>query len=163
MQIDVRQAAADDWRAVRAVRLAALQESPDAFASTLERETAFVQDDWLRRLDGPGSTFLARPPDQASDPVGIIGGFPLEGTVELVSMWVAPPTRGSGVASALVDAVMHWARDVSPTVHLWVTETNQGARALYERCGFTYTDERQPLPSNPTLDEVRMARTTSVQ
>lgn len=163
MQIDVRQAAADDWSAVRAVRLAALQESPDAFASTFDREAAFAEQDWLGRLNGPGSTFLALRSGQTSDPVGIGGGFPREGTVELVSMWVAPPARGSGVASALVDAVLLWARETSPTVHLWVTETNQGARALYERCGFTYTDERQPLPSNPTLDELRMARTTSVQ
>ena len=29
---------------------------------------------------------------------------------------------------------------------------------LYERCGFTATGERQPLPSNPALGEVGMTR-----
>ena len=43
-------------------------------------------------------------------------------------------------------------------VRLWVTETNVPARALYERCGFALTGERQPVPSNPGLDEVVMTR-----
>jgi ribosomal protein S18 acetylase RimI-like enzyme len=43
-------------------------------------------------------------------------------------------------------------------VHLWVTETNKPARRLYERCGFKPTGERQPLPSNPALGELAMAR-----
>jgi ribosomal protein S18 acetylase RimI-like enzyme len=55
--------------------------------------------------------------------------------------------------------VIGWARDRQATsVHLWVTETNAPARALYQRCGFTLTGERQPLPSDPGISEVAMAR-----
>jgi ribosomal protein S18 acetylase RimI-like enzyme len=43
-------------------------------------------------------------------------------------------------------------------VHLWVTETNKAARRMYERSGFTPTGERQPLPSDPALMELAMAR-----
>jgi hypothetical protein len=43
-------------------------------------------------------------------------------------------------------------------VHLWVTETNKPAQLLYEHCGFSLTGERQPLPSNPALGRVGMAR-----
>jgi hypothetical protein len=35
---------------------------------------------------------------------------------------------------------------------------NFHARRLYERCGFTPTGERQPLPSNASLREVGMIR-----
>ena len=45
-------------------------------------------------------------------------------------------------------------------MHLWVTETNDPARALYERCGFAATGERQPLPSHPQHAEIAMARPT---
>jgi hypothetical protein len=39
-----------------------------------------------------------------------------------------------------------------------LTETNKHARMLYERCGFSPTGKRQPLPSNPNLREVGMTR-----
>jgi len=74
-------------------------------------------------------------------------------------MFVRPQARGRGVGEALIDAVTGWARQQgATTVHLWVTETNKHARLLYERCGFTVTAERQPLPSNPSLGEIGMVR-----
>jgi ribosomal protein S18 acetylase RimI-like enzyme len=73
-------------------------------------------------------------------------------------MYVRPQARGRGVGGALVAAVIGWARARdAASVHLWVTETNKPARLLYERCGFTLTGERQPLPSNPGLAEVALA------
>jgi GNAT superfamily N-acetyltransferase len=58
-----------------------------------------------------------------------------------------------------VAAVIDWARARNATsVHLWLTEANQRARMLYERCGFSPTDERQPLPSKSNLTEVGMIR-----
>ena len=74
-------------------------------------------------------------------------------------MFVRPQGRGHGVGEALIDAVAAWAQNRNATsVHLWVSETNKRAIRLYERCGFTVTPERQPLPSNPTLGEVGMTR-----
>jgi ribosomal protein S18 acetylase RimI-like enzyme len=43
-------------------------------------------------------------------------------------------------------------------LYLCVTESNASARELYERYGFTPTGERQPLPSDPSLPEMRMRR-----
>ena len=75
-------------------------------------------------------------------------------------MFVRPQARGRGVGEAIIDAVLGWAVQKGATaVHLWVTETNKAARLLYERCGFTVTAERQPLPSNPALGEIGMQRT----
>jgi ribosomal protein S18 acetylase RimI-like enzyme len=42
-----------------------------------------------------------------------------------------------------------------------VTENNKPARGLYERCGFSPTGERQPLPSDPALMELAMARSVA--
>jgi len=76
-----------------------------------------------------------------------------------VSMYVRPRARGRGVGEALVAAVIDWAGNRNAEcVRLWVTETNAPARALYERCGFALTGERQPVPYNPGFDEVAMAR-----
>jgi GNAT superfamily N-acetyltransferase len=154
----VRETAMGDWRALRDIRLTALRDAPDAFGSTYAEQAVFEEADWRRRIAG-GGTFLAYIPEvNASEPVGLIGGYQEEpGVIELVSMFVRPRARGRGVGEALIAAVIGWAAGRNAgSVHLWVTETNKHACLLYERCGFTLTGERQPLPSNPGLGELGM-------
>jgi GNAT superfamily N-acetyltransferase len=156
----VRAVDPDDWEVLRDIRLAALRDAPDAFGSTYEQQAAFTEEDWRRRA-AEVAAFLAYVPEvSATEPAGLAGGYPEEpGVIELVSMWVRPQARGHGVGEALVTAVADWAkRSEAATLHLWVTESNRSARLLYERCGFAPTGERQPLPSNPDLDEIGMAR-----
>jgi GNAT superfamily N-acetyltransferase len=167
----VREVIAADWQALRDIRLEALRTAPTAFGSTYEREAGRDEEHWTTRI-ARGGTFLAYLPEAAEaaeaaeavgapEPAGLIGGYP-EGpqTVALVSMYVRPDARGRGVGEALVATVIDWARQKrATTVHLWVTDTNAPARALYERCGFSLTGERQPLPSDPSLGEVAMSRT----
>jgi GNAT superfamily N-acetyltransferase len=157
----VRETVTGDWQALRDIRLEALRDAPAAFGSTYEREVLRGEArwrDWISR----GGMFLAYLPDlSASEPAGLIGGYQEDPvTVQLVSMYVRPRARGHGVGDALVATVIGWARDQNAAeVHLWVTETNAPARALYERCGFALTGEKQPLPSDPSLGEVAMSRT----
>jgi ribosomal protein S18 acetylase RimI-like enzyme len=157
--VQIREVGADGWQAMRDVRLAALRDAPDAFASTYEREAAFTEADWQRRI-AEGGNFLAYAPELGAAPAGIVGGFEAgPGTVELVSLWVRPQARGHGIGRALVQAVAGWAgaKGIS-RVHLWVAENNDHARLLYERCGFSPTAERQSLPSNVELTEIGMVR-----
>ena len=147
---------------MRDVRLAALQEAPDAFGSTYAREAPFTQEQWLARLHDRAVTYLAYLPGSA-EPAGIAGVYvdDADGSKhpDVVSMWVRPTARGQKVGEALIEATANWARGRGfGVLHLWVTESNAAARRLYERCGFTLTGERQPLPSDPTLPEVRMQR-----
>jgi GNAT superfamily N-acetyltransferase len=153
----VRATTMTDWQALREIRLQALLDAPDAFGSTHAREAAFGEDEWRRRASRDGS-FIAFLPEVC--PAGLGGGYLAAAeVVELIGMFVRPQARGRGVGEAVIDAVAGWARQQgASTVHLWVTETNKGARLLYERCGFTATTERQPLPSNPALGEIGMQR-----
>jgi GNAT superfamily N-acetyltransferase len=153
----VRATTLDDWQVMREIRLQALRDAPDAFASTYAREIAFEPAEWHRRAIRDGS-FLAYL--RNGELAGLAGAFEEEpGVVELISMFVRPQARGHRVGEALVDAVVAWARNRNAaSVHLWVTETNKPALRLYERCGFAATSERQPLPSNPALGELGMAR-----
>ena len=156
----VRAATMEEWQVLRGIRLDALRDAPNAFGSTYAEQTASVEADWRRRISRGGTFFAYLPEVNGTEPAGLVGGFQEKpGTVELVSLWVRPQARGLGVGEALVAAVTDWARARNATsVHLWLTETNQHARVLYERCGFAPTYERQPLPSNPDLIEVGMIR-----
>jgi GNAT superfamily N-acetyltransferase len=157
--VQIREVGADGWQAMRDIRLAALRDAPDAFASTYEREAAFAEADWQRRISG-GGNFLAYAPELGTAPAAIVGGFQAApGTIELVSLWVRPHARGRGIGQVLIETVIGWARARgSSRVHLWVAENNHHARLLYERCGFSLTAERQPLPSNVELIEIGMVR-----
>jgi ribosomal protein S18 acetylase RimI-like enzyme len=154
---ELRAVGADDWQAMRDIRLDALRDAPYAFSSTYAREAAYPQETWLAHA---ANSILAYRPEFGSGPVGLVAGIQeVPGVLELVSMWVRPQARGRQVGSALVEAIVERARSGQlPQVHLWVTESNKPARRLYERCGFSPTGERQPLPSDPSLMELAMAR-----
>ena len=157
---ELRPVGPDDWRTMRDIRLDALREAPYAFSSTYEREAAFPEQTWRDRA-GSRNSLLAYLPEFGERPVGLAAGLQeVPGELELVSMWVRPQARGRQVGAALVEAIVRVAQARRlPRVHLWVTEANKAGRRLYERCGFTPTGERQPLPSDPDLIELAMART----
>jgi GNAT superfamily N-acetyltransferase len=154
----VREISAGDWELMRDVRLAALAEAPDAFGSTYAREAAFGEPQWRGRISDRSVTFFGYT-DPVEPPAGLAGVYVEDGMADLVSMWVRPGYRGLGVAEALVEAAASWAKQHDfRSLWLWVTEPNGAARRLYERCGFTATGGQQPLPSNPSLAEIRMCR-----
>ena len=69
-------------------------------------------------------------------------------------MWVAPEARRHGIGSALVDAVVHWARTLGlRRLLLDVTEGNGPAIALYRRKGFVPNGETGMLP--PPREHIR--------
>jgi ribosomal protein S18 acetylase RimI-like enzyme len=140
--VPVRRLTTDDIDLLRTIRLEALRTDPDAFGSTLEREESRSDDDWGAWLSRC-ATFVS---EEAREAVGLAGGMIDEADGDravLISMWVAPASRGRGVGSALVNAVVEWAATAGKQrVDLLVIEGNAAAIALYEKCAFTFTGEQ---------------------
>jgi predicted GNAT family acetyltransferase len=132
---ELRRLGPDDWEDFRGIRLRSLADSPDAFGSTLEREQAFTEDDWRRRLTGP--VYVVDDPH----PVAIGGVFDDAGTPHVWGMWTEPAHRGRGHARAILDVLI----PPGTTAELDVNITNGGARAVYERYGFVGTGRLDPL------------------
>jgi GNAT superfamily N-acetyltransferase len=150
MGYEIRRVGPGDWAALRDVRLAALADAPHAFASTLAQERGYGEQRW-RDATGRTAYFLAW---DGGRPVGLVGGFARDGGGwHVVSMWVSPPERGTGVAGLLIEAVAgHAAAQGAPDLTLWVTDGNDRARAFYQRAGFGSTGRRQPVPERATGD-----------
>lgn len=164
MAVRVRRIRPGEGALLRGVRLAALSDSPLAFASTYDVEACRADDAWeadaVTRADGVWEAeFFA---EREAVVAGLVGAYrsPEEPeTVELVSMWVAPSARGQGLGERLVNAVVEWSLSAGAArVGLWVTQGNLPAITLYARSGFEPVATTQALPSNPCYHELRMAR-----
>lgn len=131
-----------DWERVRDIRLAALADAPDAFASTLAEESRQPAAYWQERLRRPDARTLLAVDGTGRD-VGITvvaASFDDLAVGAVYAVWVAPPARGSGAADALVAAALRTARELGyPRVVLDVGEHNAAAQRLYARHGFTAT------------------------
>jgi GNAT superfamily N-acetyltransferase len=108
--VELRVLSSDDWELWQDVRLRALADSPEAFGATLGEWQSADEDRWRQRLSAVPFNVVAVVDDE---PVGQATGTQLdeEHLVELISMWVAPSARGSGVADALVAAVKDYAEE----------------------------------------------------
>ena len=138
-----------DWSDWRDLRLRALLDAPDAFGATHAGESAFTEQDWRDRLDGPESlAVLAR---RDGRPVALGGAYPdLPGLLHVVAMWVAPAERGRGVAHAVLRVLDEAAAEHGRGLHLDVAVTNAAARRSYERFGFVATGVTRPLRPGAT-------------
>lgn len=137
--LSVTRLQADDWRRLRTLRLAALAESPEMFGSTLTREQAFGEAEWRQRAQRP-ATFLA---SRNCDDIGLAGVHEFDRQWTVVSMWIAPAVRGSGIVDALMEACEKAVREAgSDEITLGVMEDNRAGRSAYHRLGFQPTGRR---------------------
>jgi ribosomal protein S18 acetylase RimI-like enzyme len=145
-ELCIEQAQDATWRRVRAVRLRALEDFPDALGSTLAHELTFADAEWrlrLARVDA--ATFLATL--NGAD-VGItVVAKNEDGEASIYSVWVAPEARGKGAGDALMSAAVVWAKaHAFVRITLDVGDFNTPAIRLYERHGFVPTGEIGTLP-----------------
>jgi len=158
----VRAARPDEWRSVRDLRLRALEDSPNAFGSTSERERAYAKREWLQWISGweravnrllvaiDGETWIGMAVGSRT------GG---DERAHLYAMWVDPDSRRAGVGRRLVEAVVAWAEAEGATeIELGATAINRDAVVFYERLGFADTGERHPLRDGSPLEVVVMRR-----
>jgi ribosomal protein S18 acetylase RimI-like enzyme len=154
---DIKLLVPDDWRTLRTVRLAALQESPEAFLATYEAEREFDEARWRAEFDR-GAWIIGL---ENRTPVSVLGCTRAEDAPPweryLEYLWVAPECRRTGVASGMLRYAIGWLRERGVRrALLWVLDGNDAAVRLYKRAGFVSSSHSQPLPGRPGRTEERM-------
>ena len=147
----------DEWATYRELRLRSLADSPDAFYSTLESESARSPEDWAARLAAAAVSGKDCPLVAELDgrPAGLVWAK-VDGVnpalVHLYQMWVAPECRGRGVAQRLLDTALAWTRERGARfVELDVTLGNSAAARLYQRAGFRTVNAPVPMRAGSGL------------
>ncbi|MGH3498776.1 MAG: GNAT family N-acetyltransferase [Nocardioidaceae bacterium] len=139
MTIELQVLTPEDWALWRQLRLAALAEAPQAFGSTLAEWSGVgdTEERWRDRLSTVPFNVVARQDGVAVGMASVVVDDEAQGRPELISMWVAPLSRGTGVSGTLISAVLGWAAVAHPgEVVLRVREDNARAAATYRRHGF---------------------------
>ena len=162
MDFRIRPIAGDEWRLWRSLRLQAVEESPDAFRGTLDRESAEANEWWIRLIattaEHPHALLLVA--EVGSDPVGMLFGR-LDDDAEVLdvgSMWVDPTLRRRGIGTGLINAALDWARDAGAgQAELWVTRGNVAAEELYDKIGFVTTGDTEALREGSELRVVKLS------
>jgi GNAT superfamily N-acetyltransferase len=144
---------------LRAIRLRALADSPEAFATTLEEAAARSLESWDLQLDQI-ATFVAA---AGGRDLGLVRGTrhdQLKDTGYLISLWVAPEARGQRIGAALVAAVVGWAKAQGlKRLVLDVGQQNTAALSLYARMGFVPNGTTSTLPApREHIREIQLAR-----
>jgi ribosomal protein S18 acetylase RimI-like enzyme len=137
VSVEVRRLGADDYDALRALRLESLELHPELFAADLEQERAMTKEQWLARM-ATGATFGGFVDGKLSGMV--VFARPsrpkLAHTGDVGAMYVRGTARGAGLADALLEALVdHAAREVEQ-IQLTVNAENARAIKFYERHGF---------------------------
>lgn len=160
--MEIRRVRPEDWRQQREVRLRALGDAPYAFQTTYEEAVTRPDASWQERTtEGAHSeTHALFVVDDGGRFRGLAGGL-VEGTpprIDLISVWVEPPLRGTGTNEQLVRSVAAWAAEQGhKEIYLWVTAGNEPAITLYQRLGFRFTGGVQPIQGRERETEREMA------
>jgi GNAT superfamily N-acetyltransferase len=148
----------NDAALLRAIRLEALLDSPQAYGSTYEESRTWAVRHW-KALCRQWNYYLAYLDGEV---VGVVSGGLNEahpGTRWLYAMYVAPGARGSGVAHLLVEEVEQWARgEGADALYLHVAEPMARARAFYESVGFSATGDAIPMDRDPSIQLLTMMK-----
>lgn len=153
-----------EWSLYRELRLAALRDAPNAFGSTLAREQALSEQEWIARLAAGVASPLDRPlvAEQERRAVGLawVRVDVDSSTATLYQVWVHPEARRCGFGQCLLDAAMSWAREVGAIAMVLSVATGSGsALEFYRHAGFVETGEPTPLREGSVLMQQQMRRT----
>lgn len=145
---------ADEWRALRTMRLEALENSPLSYGTTHGREILRLEAEWRDRAaagaKGQGEVAIAAVAGRHW--IGMARGYLEPPIAHLIAVYVTPAWRRQGIAQALSRAVVSWAGERGASaILLSVSDWNDGARRVYEGIGFVPNGVRRTLPWN---DEV---------
>jgi ribosomal protein S18 acetylase RimI-like enzyme len=166
--VQVRRLKPEDLSAYRAVREAALTDSPMAFTSSAEEDRALPNSSFLHQIVPPDGRpdLVMGAFDRHGELVGVAGlrtapqrQAAHKGT--LFGMAVLASASGRGVGRMLVEAVLAQARAAGlRQVVLTYSESNAAAEALYRRCGFVQfgREPRAVIVGDVEITKVHMIR-----
>jgi ribosomal protein S18 acetylase RimI-like enzyme len=164
----IRRATIDDVEAIKTIRLTSLDQDPTAFGHTHAEEAALTNVEWLERVAKwtNGQTQIMYLAWEAGVPCAIAAAYidsRQPSLAHVFSMWVDPRYRRTGLATAMLESLVAWAKRQSLSdLHLVVTSSNTAAIECYRRQGFSVTGDVEAHPLFSELTCSNMTRSVTL-
>lgn len=95
---------------------------------------------------------------ESGDILALLTAYTAAGEADITSVAVAPEHRRRGLAMALLGELEHLLPGDTESIFLEVRESNSGAVALYEKCGFRRLSVRKNFYTSPRENAVVMRK-----
>jgi ribosomal-protein-alanine N-acetyltransferase len=138
--------------------------SPDQIDAVLAIEQASFTNPWTRvmylaELENTGVSFCFTAKDAAGRVVGFCSFWRVLDELHINNLAVLPEVRRAGVATALLTYVLDYGAGLGARrATLEVRRSNEAARLLYERFGFTVAGVRHGYYTKPVEDALVLWR-----
>lgn len=162
LNIQIVEPCSTDWPKVKAIRLEALQNDPQAFGSTYEKESLRTDEEWMKSVaSSEDEIFVCA--EAAGKYIALVGAFQKDQNTWMVkAMYVQSEYRGTGVSDALMQKIVSTIAAKSPEaqIKLMVNVTQLAAVRFYERHGFVIVEtlKDQLLGDGKVYDEYVMRK-----
>jgi ribosomal protein S18 acetylase RimI-like enzyme len=143
---EVRRIQPAEWKALRDLRLRALEREPEAFCATQDQEARLNQAIWEERArmgaESQRTATLVVAHESA------LGGMTVvkleERRAEIFAVYLDQELRGQGLARRMLELAIEFAAGLP----LWLEVNSNlvGAEALYARCGFRLDGSLRKFP-----------------
>jgi RimJ/RimL family protein N-acetyltransferase len=158
-KVECHELSPDEWLRLREIRLASLQDSPDAFGGNHQRESEFSELEW-RELFTKNTYLVAT---LNGKDIAMMFLEKLRGdfgaTCWVGGCWSNPQYRGTGALRAMFNYVDSVAEEKGWQIQgLGVFVVNESAIAAYEKLGFKAMGEVQESTRKPGNFYQRMIR-----
>ena len=152
MKLDFKSTKAlpEQWRRIKDLRIRAISDSPQWFASNLEKEQARSEAEWRETI--ANSYWIIYTYEERD--VGIMTvekADPIRGTdCWLSGCWIEPELRGKGIMAKMIEEL-----DEISVKEGWLSQglgvwpNNEVAINAYTKSGFVEQDEPKPSRSKP--------------
>ena len=152
-EVEIRKLKVSDWGLYKAIRIDALLDSPEAFGSSYEIESAYDDHKWQDIL-GASSIFVAF---QDKIPACLVGSFSKTETPTecyLFSLWVNPTYRNQKIGKKLIEYLISWSKSQDATkIVAGYSDENIDSFGFYSKLGFVRTGEKKPLARDANIFE----------
>lgn len=157
--VDVRHVRPDEWESLKAIRLRALRDAPEAFSTTHADAAEYGDEVWIERASGTTASASVVAVDNSGFVGLAVGILSDDDELDVVSVYVVPKLRGTGVAEELIVTVEAWGIEQgSARAVIDVEAGNDRAGAFYARLGYLPTGKRRTYPDRSWLDRVELAK-----